>query len=66
MKPQFKNRPNNVYKIKDKEVWESRSLAVVAVLFSISKNGIYVLSEKRSQSMQDEPGKWALVSGYLD
>ena len=66
MKPQFNNRSNKVYKIDGQEIWESRSPAVVAVLFGITKNGTYVLSEKRSQNMQDEPGKWVLASGYID
>jgi len=35
MKPSFKNRPNTAHRVGDKEVWESRSPAVVGFIFSI-------------------------------
>jgi len=65
MKVEFKNRPNLEHTIDGKIVWESRSVAVVGVVFGKYKGEIYVLMEKRSQIM-DQPGKWCLPCGYLD
>jgi 8-oxo-dGTP diphosphatase len=61
----FKNRENPEHHIDGKIVWESRSAAVVAVIFGKYKGEIYVLMEKRSKKM-DQPGKWCLPCGYLD
>jgi 8-oxo-dGTP pyrophosphatase MutT (NUDIX family) len=67
MKKTFKNRGNTEHKLPDgKTIWESRSPAVVAVVLGIYKDNIFALTEKRSSTMQDEPGKLAIVSGYLD
>ena len=66
MKPVFKNRPNKVYNVDGKEVWESRSGAVAAVILAIDKDKVFVLTEKRSQNMPDGAGMWACPSGYLD
>jgi len=66
MKPIFKNRPNQVHIINNKEIWQSRSPVVIGIIFAIKDNGLYVLTEKRSQSMRDEPGKWCCPSGYID
>jgi len=66
MRPTFKNIGNKSYQIGDEEIWVSRSPAVVAVIFGLYKRDIYVLIQKRSETMRDEPGKFALVSGYLD
>lgn len=67
----FKNRPNEVVdaKYKDgttKKIWVSRSPAVVGAIFGKYNDTTYVLTEKRSNTMEDEKGKWAIVSGYLD
>lgn len=66
MKPVFKNRPNTAHKVGDKEIWESRSPAVVGFIFSIVGQDMLVLAEKRSNKMPDQPGKWVVPCGYLD
>jgi len=67
MKPKFKNRGNEEVKLPDgRTVWLSRSPAVVAVVLAIHKDNIFVLAEKRSKTMMDAPGMWAVPSGYLD
>ena len=64
-KIKFSNRPNPEHTINGKIVWESRSVAIVAVVFGKFKGDVYALMEKRSQRM-DQPGKWCLPCGYLD
>lgn len=65
--PVFKNRPNKFHKDKDgKAFWESRSVAVEAVVFAIYGEHAYVLIEKRSAKMMDSPGLWCVPCGYLD
>jgi len=66
MKPVFKSRENTRYVVDGKEVWESRSNAVGAIIFAIVKDNIFVLVEKRSNKMPDGPGLWAVPSGYLN
>jgi len=66
-KPVFKNRPNALHKLPDgRELWESRSPAVVGVVLGIVNDSIFVLAEKRSATMTDAPNKWAVPSGYMD
>lgn len=65
-KPAFKNRENIAHKVGDKEVWDSRSGSVNGVVFGILGDNIFVLAEKRSQTMRDEPGKWCVPCGYFD
>ena len=65
--PKFNNIQNKEHKLSNgKTIWESRSVDVVAVIFTLIKDTIYVLLEKRSDTMMDEPGKWCLPCGYLD
>lgn len=64
-KIKFNNRENPCHTINGKMIWESRSVAVVAVVFGKFKGDTYVLMEKRSSRM-DQPGKWCLPCGYLD
>jgi len=67
MKPEFKNRGNEEVKLPDgRTVWLSRSSAVVAVVLGIHMDNIFVLAEKRSKTMMDAPGLWAVPSGYID
>ena len=62
----FNNRENEEVKLLDgRTVWLSRSVAVVAVILVHIRDEVFVLTEKRSEKM-DEPNKWAVVSGYLD
>jgi len=66
-KPEFNNRPNQcILGVDGKQYWISRSPAVVAVVFAIHKDNIFVMAEKRSSKMEDSPNKWAVPSGYLD
>lgn len=70
----FNNRSNTLHKIGNKNIWESRSVAVngVIVLYlflpaSVSSNfRTYVLTSKRGPNAADHQGKYNLVAGYLD
>jgi len=62
----FKNKPNKCYKTEDGEIWASRSVAVVGVVFVDTKEDLYVLLTKRSSDMSDFPNRWCLPCGYLD
>jgi 8-oxo-dGTP pyrophosphatase MutT (NUDIX family) len=66
MKPTFKSRPNILHKIKGRDVWESRSTAVAAVILAMYKDNVFVMAEKRSQIMPDGPGLWSVPSGYIN
>jgi len=67
MKPTFKNKGNEEVELPDgRKVWLSRANAVVAVVLGIHMDNIFVLAEKRSSTMMDAPGLWAVPSGYLD
>lgn len=62
----FNNRQNLCHNIDGKLVWESRSVAVVGVIF-IYKNLIpYVLVSRRGPNAANFQGKMNLVAGYLD
>ena len=65
MKPVFKNVPNKCYTIEGKEIWVSRSVAVVCCVSVYYNDKTYILAEKRSSKM-DMSGKWSLPCGYLD
>lgn len=63
----FTNRPNKCYKTEDGDIWHSRSVAVVGVVFAHVIDGdTYVLLTKRSDTMEDMPGRWCAPCGYLD
>lgn len=63
----FGNRENESVILNDgREVWLSRSVAVVAIV-TIVHNGItYVLMGKRGPGCPNEIGKWVMPCGYLD
>jgi ADP-ribose pyrophosphatase YjhB (NUDIX family) len=71
--PKFNNKINEHIiihvesnnKIFHKDVWISRSVAVVGVVFALNEDGYNVLIVKRSDKM-DEGGKYCLPCGYLD
>jgi len=65
-KIEFKNRPNNSYKVDNKIVWESRSPALVAVIIAEFEQEEYVLIGKRGTGAPDNQGKWNVPCGYLD
>jgi len=63
----FNNKPNKFHRDKNgNPFWESRSAAVEVSVFAIYKKVVYVLIEKRSDTMMDSPGLYALPSGYMD
>jgi len=66
MTPIFKHRPNKVHNINGKDIWESRSPAVVAFIFALYKDELYILGEKRSENMPQGPGRWVAPCGYMD
>lgn len=68
-KPIFKNKENTCYTIikdgREKQIWNSRSCAMVAVVLGMFEKEIYALTIKRSEVM-DFPNLYAVVSGYFD
>ena len=68
LKRTFSNRENKSYNTLDGEIWNSRSVAVVAVVLCVSTDithVTHVLLEKRGKHL-DFPGMWCLPCGYLD
>lgn len=61
----FKNKHNKKYDTNDGIIWHSRSCAVVAHVYCIVNNNLYLLLAKRGNS-GDMPGKINLPSGYID
>jgi len=61
----FNNRENKLINYEGKDIWLSRSVAVVGIHLAKSNGETYVLIEKRSNKM-DCPEKWSAVCGYLD
>jgi 8-oxo-dGTP pyrophosphatase MutT (NUDIX family) len=65
----FKNRHNIEYKIGDKSVWASRSVAVNGVIIVSDKDLTsepFVLISKRGKGAADYQGYWNIPAGYLD
>lgn len=63
----FKNKPNILHEtIEGKKIWESRSVAVNAVILLMFNNELYVLASKRGPNAADSKGLMNLPSGYLD
>ena len=60
------SRPNKCYQTEDGPIWHSRSVAVVGVVLVSVNKKIYVLVTKRSDTMEEMPGRWCLPCGYLD
>lgn len=65
MKPIFNNIENKKYNTKDGIVWDSRSCAVVAHIYTYYNEELYVLAIKRGEH-GDAKGLWCLPCGYLD
>lgn len=61
-KIKFNNRPNEY---DGKGYFISRSVSLDGIVFVMKPDGIYVLTVKRS-NMMDNAGKWCLPCGYLD
>lgn len=65
----FNNRPNKNHLIVDqgiREIWESRSIAVLAVVLLKKDDEYFVLAAKRGPKAMDQCGKMNVVCGYLD
>ena len=60
------NRQNKLYQTADGPIWESRSVAVVHLIMAASIHDPRILLTKRSDTMEDEAGKWCIPCGYLD
>lgn len=60
--PKFFNKPNEVSIVDGKEIWQSRSIAVVNLVIC---NKLTLLV-KRGAGAPNEAGKWCLPCGYLD
>ena len=73
--PKFTNKPNAhvIYNYSDgcgvninQDFWISRSTAIVGVILASTKDGLQVLTTKRSKKMRDEANKVGVPCGYLD
>ena len=62
----FKSTPNRCIFHEGEEIWISRSVTVLPVLFFV-RNGVkYVPLGKRGEDLPDAVGMWGLPGGYLD
>ncbi len=62
----FKSTPNRRIHLEGEEIWISRSVAVLPVLFFVSKGTQYVPLGLRGIDLPDGVGQWCLPGGYLD
>lgn len=66
----FKNNPNKCHTIIEngieRQIFESRSVAVNCVVVVIYHTQIYILASLRGKNVSDFPNKVNLISGYLD
>ncbi len=62
----FKSTPNRCIQHKGKEIWISRSVTVLPVLFFVSKGIKYVPLGLRGEDLPEAVGLWGLPGGYLD
>jgi len=67
-KPKFENRQNELIIARDgRQIWNSRSVAVLMILAASHKRDLYFVIEKRGNNpSMDQQGKWCLPCGYLD
>jgi ADP-ribose pyrophosphatase YjhB (NUDIX family) len=64
----FSNKENELItkeSIGDRELYFSRSIAVLGVVIVRNKDDVYILVERRGTKV-DEPFKWCVPCGYLD
>lgn len=64
--PKFNNRENKCHVVNGREIWESRSIAVVGMVIFNHLGEDYVLMGKRGNALPNEVGKWCMPCGYLD
>ena len=62
----FKSTPNRCIQHKGEEIWISRSVTVLPVLFFVSKGTKYVPLGLRGEDLPEAVGLWGLPGGYLD
>lgn len=63
---QFNNRENKCHIIDGREIWHSRSVAVVGMVLMLHEGETYVLMGKRGGALPNEVGKFCMPCGYLD
>jgi len=64
--PIFRNRENHHFVVDGQEIWNSRSVAVVASVIARMAGRRYAALLERGPALPDEVGKLALPGGYLD
>ncbi|PZO61273.1 MAG: DNA mismatch repair protein MutT [Phormidesmis priestleyi] len=62
----FKSTPNQCLHIEGKELWISRSVTVLPVLFFVTDGVQYVPLGLRGADLPEGVGQWGLPGGYLD
>ena len=62
----FKSTPNRCIQHDGEEIWISRSVTVLPVLFCVSKGTQYVPLGLRGEDLPEAVGLWGLPGGYLD
>lgn len=62
----FKSTPNQCICVEGKEIWISRSVTVLPVLFFVSQGIRYVPLGLRGTDLPEGVGQWGLPGGYLD
>lgn len=63
---EFNNKENKCYIVDGREIWHSRSVAVVGMVIMLHEGEMYVLLGKRGEALPNEVGKWCMPCGYLD
>ena len=62
----YKSTPNRCIQHEGEEIWISRSVTVLPVLFFVSKGIWYVPLGLRGKDLPEAVGLWGLPGGYLD
>lgn len=62
----FKSTPNRCIHVEGEEIWISRSVTVLPVLFFVSNGIHYVPLGLRGSDLPEGVGQWGLPGGYLD
>ena len=63
----FNNKENRPHKTTEgKEIWDSRSVALVGMIIALHEGELYVILGKRGTASPNEIGKWCMPCGYLD
>lgn len=62
----FKSTPNRCIQHEGEDIWISRSVTVLPVLFFVSKGVQYVPLGLRGEDLPEAVGLWGLPGGYLD